>query len=399
MVIPNPAEAKAATALLVAFLGGSPATPPPAARPDISPLAVKPTLVIPDTVVLPGERIAHVRVQLSKPARRPLTWRCTTTNGSAYAPAFYSQTVTTVIFQPGETVQVIDVPILRDLTGKDFKLSCPWTLVHPPVPSDTVGVIRGARTRAPLPAIPKPSYPAVAREKGRKLAFSSTFMEPIVPDVRPGTWRSRFGWGRVQTGNKEIAPYTDATTDPGVTPHPIVDGKRVLRAEHVATKDDGKEYAFSASLIDSASLFTFQYGYVEARVKFARAQGTVAAFWLLPASGKWPPEIDIFETGLGDRPAFASSIRFAKDSYGTADSAMVLPGVEDGRWHVIGFDWTRDWQVTFIDGVEVSRRPNLFNEPMKIIFDVSVGGLGPDPVDPGPGWKSELALDYLKVWR
>ena len=364
----------------------------------VSPLAVTPALVIPDTLVGPTDRRAVVTVTLSEPANRPLSWRCLTSNGTAYAGGFYTTTQATVLFQPGETAATIEVPIVRPLGDKTFKIDCVWSNNNPAIKGAS-GTIRSGVPVRPRRAAATIAYPPAARTAGRTLAFASTFAEPIVPDIRRGTWRSRFDWGRVQIGNKEIAPYTDRSTDPGVDPHPIVDGKRVLRAEHVPVTNGGTRYAYSASLIDSANLFTFRYGYIEARVKFARAQGTVAAFWLIPANDHWPPEIDIFETGLGDNPAAASSIHFANDGIGGTEGVMLPRTVEDGRWHVIGFDWTPAWQVTFIDGVEVLRRRNQFDVPMKIVFDVSVGGLGPDPKAPGPGWTSELALDYVKVWR
>lgn len=393
----TPDAAKAALATLAAFLAQPTEPVKPVVKP--SPLSIAPTLAIPDTVITTSDKAARIAVTLSEPAMRPLSWRCMTANGTAYAPTFYAPVDTRITFQPGQTVKFIDVPIKRDLGAMTVKLNCAWSLNTPPI-AGASGTIRGGPVPSLLPLVAEPVYPAAQRTEGRSLAFSSTFMEPITPDAVKGAWRSRFSWGRVQTGNKEIAPYADASTDPGTSPHPIVDGKRVLRAEYVPTRDGGKDYAYSASLIDSANLFTFQRGYVELRVKSKRTQGTVIAFWLLPASEKWPPETDIFEIGLGDRTDFNSGTHFIDlDGKKKSEGTQLPPYLDDGEWHTVGFDLTDDWQVTFVDGVEVVRRPNIFSEPMKIILNVSVGGLGPDPKAPSPGWVSEMALDYIKVWE
>ncbi|MEH3046523.1 family 16 glycosylhydrolase [Sphingomonas adhaesiva] len=396
-------QAKIALATLSTFLGQPAAPPAPDPVAIVSPVSVVPKLVIPDTVVTSTDRVARIAVTLSEPALRPLSWRCLTSNGTAYAPTFYKITEATIVFQPGETVKVVEVPLLRDMTGKDFKLQCPWTLNQPPVPGGE-GVIRGAAagvaaTAAPIatPARAVPADPAA----GRKLVFSSTFREPITPDAVQGAWRSRPEWGDVQTGNKEIAPYSHPSTQPGVTPFPIVDGYRVLRAEKVTTRSlmTGLTYDYSAAMLDSANLFTFQHGYVELRFKSGRAQGSSLAFWMLPAKGGWPPEIDIFEQGLADRDQLQFS-RHWKDAAGKFAEGVILPQVvADGQWHRVGYLWTADEEILYIDGALAARRPTIFREPMKIILNVAVGGLGPAPKDARPGWKSEMMLDYLKVWQ
>lgn len=396
-----PEAMKAAITALAAW-SGYPAVPP--TPPADSPVAVVPRLVIPDTLVAGTDRVARVTVTLSQPARRPLAWECLPANGSAYAPAYFAvpKQKMRVDFMPGETRKVVEIPLLRDLGDKDFTLQCMWTLNHPPVAGGQ-GVIRGGgasvavRSAAPR----QPAYPPVARTQGRKLVFSSTFSEPITANAVKGAWRSRPHWGDLQAGNKEIAPYVDPATQPGVDPHPVVAGKRVLRAQKVRARSlmTGQTYDYAASMLDGINLYSYRYGYAELRAKWGRAQGTSTAWWLLPATGGWPPEIDVFETGLGDRPDFSSGQVQKIGGQRVAETYRVPVAVEDGRWHVIGFDWTPQWQVTFIDGVEVSRRPNLVNEPMFFVLNVAVGGLGPPPANAGPGWKSELTLDYLKVWQ
>ena len=154
--------ARAAASLLSAYIDQQAARP----APKVNPLSVTPSLVIPDTVVAAGDRVAHVAVTLSEPALRPLTWRCATLNGTAYSPAYYTPSDTLVIFQPGQTRQVVDVPLKADLGTRDLKMNCAWSL-HMPVIRGAQGVIRQGPVRSALPAAAEPAYPPVARPEGR----------------------------------------------------------------------------------------------------------------------------------------------------------------------------------------------------------------------------------------
>jgi beta-glucanase (GH16 family) len=52
---------------------------------------------------------------------------------------------------------------------------------------------------------------------------------------------------------------------------------------------------YSGAHLDSYGKFSQLYGYFEASIKSSAKGGTLTAFWLLPESGAWPPEVDVEE--------------------------------------------------------------------------------------------------------
>ena len=305
---PTPVATPTATPSQVATL------PAPALLADVS-------LVIPDTVVPTNATIANVHVKLSQPVDRQLAFDYLTSNGTAVEGRQFTRTQGTLNFRPGESDKVVSIPTSGLTAGQTFNLTVSWTKNTPAVAGsngkilvDTTGtaVAASAATAAPTYTL----LPA-AGTTGRQQVFTSDFHGAMNPTGGVGVWRTRFDWGRWQSGNNEAAPYTDATTDPGTNPHPIIDGYRTLRAEKVPTTDGTHSFAYSASMVSTQGWYSFQYGYIQLRAKVNPENGVTPAFWLLPATGEWPPEIDIFEFFNGS--ALASTVHFKTDPKGTSE--------------------------------------------------------------------------------
>jgi len=389
------------TARLLACVAMPVAAMAPAAdRPFVSPLTGDAVLLADDVAVPSGARQAVVPVRLKSPLRRPVRFRYLTRNGSAQEGVQFRRTAGHVLFLPGETEKRVRIPLLRPLGTRTFELTLGWPAFHPPFRGD-VATIRGEGKAALAPPVPPPDYPAARCTSGRRLVFQSRFLEPVRRHNRAGEWRSAFSWGKVQTANRELAPYTDRPTD-GTRPHPIVDGHRRLQAERRDVMVDGKRYRYSTAMLSSRGMTPgWRYGYFEIRLKLPRAQGTTPAVWMLPdKDAVWPPEIDILEMFQRDaRPALTSSIHWRDpDSGQKQHEGVELPFDRPFDWHVIGFDWTPQWMVTLVDGREIVRRPNIFHRPMTIIIGMAVGGLTAAPRDPTI-FPVSMELDYLRVWQ
>ncbi len=97
-----------------------------------------------------------------------------------------------------------------------------------------------------------------------------------------------------------------------------------------------------------------QYGKWSMRMRMTRRDGTRSAVMLWPASGIWPPEIDVFETfrGWGEGEKTTIWWRDASGAPRHMDHGNVL---DISRWHTYSVEWTASSLVFRIDGVEEFR--------------------------------------------
>jgi hypothetical protein len=393
----------------------APASPPGPGRPTSAgwrdPLANTP----PDgqvyerrTVYVPPDYVGRVTapVVLKKPLNRQLVFDLATRDGSARAGQEYeAYEERGAAILPGAQVKLIELNILRPLGDKTFTLVVGWPYNHPP-PAGHHVMIKGGKDLNPHPAPAPVAFPPAKARAGRRLAWSSDFREPVVPTAEPGKWRSRFPWHRWQESNGELGPNADPLTDDGVETHPIRNGLRVLRAHRAKVLEKGRPFDYAAALMQSSDLFTGRYGYIELEAKIDRRQGTIPAFWMLQdertlnGAPNWPPEVDIFEVGLGDDPRLASTIHYVRpDGVKAHEGTRFARTVDDGVFHRYGLDWTPEWLITLLDGKEIHRRPNIFHVPMYLIVNVAVGGLAPAPRNVDAGWESTMTLKRVEWWR
>ncbi|UUL82393.1 glycoside hydrolase family 16 protein [Sphingomonas qomolangmaensis] len=382
------------------------ATPPPLSPPvaeamsvQSDPLAGNAGLMVNETYVAAGMRSVDVPVCLKEVLPRQLTFDALTKNDTAKEGQDFVRTQVRGLNIPaGRTCTSVSIPIKADLANKKFDLTVSWSYNHPAVGGADYP-IRGGSADAVKSMPAQPLLPSAGARNGRTLAWSSNFLEPVRPTSAPGSWRSRFPQHRLQVANREIAPNADPITDPGVDTHPIREGKRVIRAHHAPVREGGATYDYAASMMQSLDLHTGQYGYIEIRANISRAQGTIPAFWLLPKSLAWPPEIDIFEFGLNDDSRMKSTVHYIDSTKAKRMEGAFIPFVPDEEFHTYGLDWTPQWLITLVDGKEVHRRHNPFHEPMYIVVNVAVGGLAPAPKTVTPDWESTITLDRIEWWK
>ncbi len=176
-------------------------------------------------------------------------------------------------------------------------------------------------------------------------------------------------------------------------------GELVFKAEKRSM--NGKPY--TSGMVSSYGKFSQQYGWFESRMKVPGSQGMWPAFWLLPDSKKWPPEIDIMEL-IG---------REKNKVY------LTLHGKQEGTWrpksfghdfaaedftkdfHTYAIDWMPGEIVWFVDGVERHRAKNEFvpKEPMYVILNLAVGGDWPRMPDATTVFPSQMEVDYVRVYQ
>jgi beta-glucanase (GH16 family) len=165
----------------------------------------------------------------------------------------------------------------------------------------------------------------------------------------------------------------------------------------------GHGQIYSAAHLDSYVNFAQSLGYFEASIKASAVGGTLTAFWLLPESGAWPPELDIEEI-RGDYPDLA----YLTNHYGPENNQVqyvfTAPRNLGDAYHRYGALITNSTITWYIDGVlrgqtrrQVGETANLF-----VVFSLYTGQCG-DGWAGCPrrttGWSADAYVRWVRVWR
>jgi beta-glucanase (GH16 family) len=136
------------------------------------------------------------------------------------------------------------------------------------------------------------------------------------------------------------------------------------------------------------------------RAKLPRGKGFWPAFWLLPISNAWPPEIDIMEN-LGHD----TTTVYFNHHWGTAEKHKMEEGKYSGPdfskgFHTFGLLWDKTTLAWYVDGRKVFQtRKNIQQEPMYVIANLAVGGAWPGNPDETTIFPAFLDVDYIRVWQ
>ena len=160
--------------------------------------------------------------------------------------------------------------------------------------------------------------------------------------------------------------------------------------------------AYSFAHLDSAGTFAQRLGYFEARIKSSGAAGTLIAFWLLPASGAWPPELDIEEI-RGD----VRNTAYLTNHFGAANNQhqflYVAPASLGGAYHIYGALVTSTVITWYVDGVARGQTARAAGElsPLFPIFSLYTGTCGDGWAgcpDKAADWSADARVAWMRVW-
>jgi beta-glucanase (GH16 family) len=162
-------------------------------------------------------------------------------------------------------------------------------------------------------------------------------------------------------------------------------------------------YPRTTGMVNTNKRFSFQYGYIEARVRVPSCKGCWPVFWTLPSANTWPPEFDIFEfidtaKDTERRPFVASHWRDASGLqselyYYTTPCGTATDYTES--WHTYGFLWNAGRIQPYLDGVPgpILTGPAVPHTAMYLIMALSTVDTFVAP----PG--SQMLTDYVRVWQ
>ncbi len=146
--------------------------------------------------------------------------------------------------------------------------------------------------------------------------------------------------------------------------------------------------------------FSQEYGYFEMNAKLTGVSGFSDAFWLMPNSGPWPPEIDI-EEHPGSNHNEADFTNHGGDINTPVNNYNIYNGPDfSAGFHTYGLMWTPTTITWYFDGTQIYSCPTAGNEqqPMNIILSAYANkGLGYVP-DVQPGTSDNMQVNWVHVY-
>ena len=178
----------------------------------------------------------------------------------------------------------------------------------------------------------------------------------------------------------------------------VRDGKLVLRVER--TPREGMP--FTSGMVATHDKFSQRYGWFEARMKLPRGRGLRPAFWLLPQSRRWPPEIDIMEhKGRLPEHVWLTVHERQPNTWAPKSNGKEWTGPDlTADFHTFAIDWRADRIAWFVDGIERHQwRGNADFGPMYLILNLAIGGHWDGNADATTPLPSVMEIDYVRVYR
>jgi beta-glucanase (GH16 family) len=221
-----------------------------------------------------------------------------------------------------------------------------------------------------------------------------------------GTWSTEFPWGgRTLPNNNELEEYMDpAYAGSGTQPlgvDPFSGNNGVLTITAQPTSPSVAPYInnmpYTSGLLTSYGSFAQTYGYWEIGAQIPQGDGLLPAFWLLPESQAYPPEVDIMET-LGSDPSTVYN-SFHGDG-GVDYSQATHTGDLSTGFHTFGFDWTPSTMTWYVDGQPTYQlaTPAYMDQPMYMLIDLAVGGNWPGSPDATTQFPANFNIDFVRVY-
>ncbi len=206
-------------------------------------------------------------------------------------------------------------------------------------------------------------------------------------------WQTRYHDGtRTLSNNHEIEYYADAGPH---SPFSVDAGGLTITARPASGLPAG--LAYESGLITTQQSFSQTYGYFAICAQLPEGRGFWPAFWLLPADGSWPPEIDVMEMLGGDPANYYASIHAGPGRDKVTE--ISAPSLTAG-FHVFAMSWRPDEIRYYLDGILVSQvsTPPGMQRPMYMLVNLAVGGIGSWPGE-ATGQNGVYRIAWVRAWQ
>jgi serralysin len=250
------------------------------------------------------------------------------------------------------------------------------------------------------------------------LTFDDEFNSLSLWNGQSGTWSTTpayeddKGNGASLPGNGEQEWYVNANYAPtsGVQPWAVSNGILTISAQKVDPAIQGLlgyakygtlgGYQYTSGLIETNHSFTQTYGYFEMKAQLPAGQGLWPAFWLMPANGAWPPELDVVEALGKDTSTIYTTVHTAETGAHTQEALGTSVGDYSTGYHTYAVDWEADKITFFYDNRAIYQvaTPADMHGPMYMIANLALGGGWAGSVDGTTPFPAQMNIDYIKAW-
>jgi beta-glucanase (GH16 family) len=263
-----------------------------------------------------------------------------------------------------------------------------------------VGAFVGAVAAAVGLVLATPAVAGAARPPVGERLFTQNFDGS---ELNRSRWSPCYWWavrGCTNLSNEELQWYVPEQVQ-------LANGTlRLVAKPAMVLGIGGRPFGYVSGLVSNLSptrsLFSFTYGYVEARVRAPRGAGLWSALWMLPTTRESEPEIDIFEI-IGDRPDRAwMTLHYLENGQDKQRKFNYTSPTSFHRgWHTFGLYWHPSVIIWYVDGEPrwyVTKTSQIPDEPMYLIANLAVGGTHVGAPTPATHFPATLRFDSIKVW-
>lgn len=209
---------------------------------------------------------------------------------------------------------------------------------------------------------------------GLKQTFGGEFTTfTSSPDGSSGVWRTSLAYGgrTLASSSGEIEYYNDAST--GTNPFSLASGVLDITAQQQAGPGGA---TWSSGVITTEKSFSQLYGVFEMRAELPAGAGMWPAFWLLPANGAWPPELDVLEKVGSDPGLIHETTHSAVGGPNVWNSFTTRVADTSVGFHTYTVDWEATTITWYFDGSAILTAPTPadMHVPMYMVASLGVGG-------------------------
>lgn len=247
-----------------------------------------------------------------------------------------------------------------------------------------------------LVALPLAATPALAFDPataGYKEVLSENFTS--IPSQMETTW----WYQETDACENAFIPGSQIPGPNGLTLH--------IQSLEAVPACNGTMHDYSYAHLDAYGT-AYANAYWEASIKTSAQAGTLTAWWLLPESGAWPPEVDITEI-RGDYPG----VDYMTNHYSARNASRQFvydaPAALSAGYHTYGVLLDGKTITWYLDGVQKGQTPVRSGEtgPMFPVLSLYTGdcydgwagcpqGNGTAPLK---NWSATAYVQWIHVWH